>query len=66
MPWIAPANATTPGRRTAAGSKDRAPSALPKALSAAQGARHAVDIQSETKRPPHPELNCAPKLGRIK
>ena len=42
MPWIAPANATTPGRRTAAGSKDPAPSALPNALSHAQGAHRSI------------------------
>ena len=51
MPWTAPANATTPGKRTAAGSKERAPSALPNALSNAQGARRLTDIQSETKDP---------------
>ena len=51
MPWTAPANATTPGKRTAAGSKERAPSALPNALSLAQGARRPIDIQSETKDP---------------
>lgn len=35
-PWTAPANATTPGKRTAAGSKARAPLALPNVLSLAQ------------------------------
>ena len=48
MPWTAPANATTPGKRTAAGSKERAPSALPSALSLTQGARRPTDIQRET------------------
>ena len=51
MPWTAPVNATTPGKRTAAGSKERAPSALPNALSPAQGARRPTDIQPEMKDP---------------
>lgn len=51
MPWTAPANAMTPGKRTAAGSKERAPSALLKALSNAQGTRRPIGIQRETKDP---------------
>lgn len=52
MPWTAPANATTPGKRTAAGSKDSTLPALFEATNTTKSLRH--------RRPPHPE---APGTG---